>query len=257
MEAVALPTINYARVNNLAPCACKIGGGLGLPIDPAQDFVIKPLQEMQDRNIFSIIGANSNLSSKEQELALNRFVKQQNAEIGAALQQWAESDFELKRIWATRYIVALQANPKQRAPKADDSYGPVQTLAQELLYLAKAGILDGLLTIGVTPYSNDYTLPSLFLGDGAYFKNLTVNEGLNGNRMAISGGTNSYPGQFWLRPVAFIYSIPPFATGNDADIAVFFLMVFLAAGLILFPKIPYLNRVPRVLPFHRVRVRLK
>ncbi len=189
------PPYNHLRQGeHLGPLQLQRWGGLGLPIDPAKTFVIAPLQEVQDRNTYAVIGSKAQLDSQDQSSAIDQFVKRQNEEIGAALRRWNQVDFELRRIWATHYINALEIGAKHQPAEADKLFGPVQTLAQELLYLAQAGILDGLLTAGTTPYASDYTLSTLFIGDGEYFKKLTVTEGLNTNRMAISGGTNAFPG---------------------------------------------------------------
>jgi hypothetical protein len=242
---------------HLGPINLQKLGGLGIPIDPARDFVLGPLQESQDRNTFALIGESRSLDTEAQTKALEKFVQEQNAEIGAALSQWANADVGQQHSWARHYIAALEKTGDWQVLTDDPAFGPVKEIVHELLYLAQSGLLDGLLTTGYSPYPSDFTLPALFLGDGKYFKNLTVAEHFNGNRMAISGGTNSYPGQFWLRPIAFLYSIKPFSTSKNADVQVFFMMLITSMAFILLPKIPILNKLPRLLPFHRVRLKIK
>ena len=71
--------------------------------------------------------------------------------------------------------------------------------------------------------------------------------------MAVASGTKSFPGQFWLTPYAFWYSIKPFSTSGNADIDVFAILLIICLLTLYFPKIPVLNKLPKLLPFQNLR----
>lgn len=64
--------------------------------------------------------------------------------------------------------------------------------------------------------------------------------------------TGNYPGQAWLWLYTFWYQIPPYNTSSNADALVLVTMGVLTAILVLFPFLPYLNRLPYYLGVHRL-----
>jgi hypothetical protein len=64
--------------------------------------------------------------------------------------------------------------------------------------------------------------------------------------------TGNYPGQPWLWLYSLWYQVPPFSTSENADIAVWALMVLLSIGFICIPWIPGLRTLPRHLGVHRL-----
>jgi len=156
-------------------------------------------------------------------------------------------------MWTNNYIKALQSTNNRESLVDDPTFGPVKTLTDALLTMAQSGALDGLLTTEFRPYPSDFTKPALFLGDGTYITKQAQAAFLEGHRMAVASGTNSFPGQFWLTPYAFWYSVKPFSTSRNADIEVFAILLIICLSTLYFPKIPVLNKLPRLLPFQRLR----
>jgi len=64
--------------------------------------------------------------------------------------------------------------------------------------------------------------------------------------------TGSYPGQSWLWMFSSLYQIEPFKSSENADSQIFFVLMLLNLGFIFMPKIPFINRLPRLIPFHRL-----
>lgn len=241
----------------LGPINLQKLGGLDIPIDPAQEFVIGPLKVSQDEGVFAAIGELRNLAAGEQKESFSNFVEDQKAALGAALGEWEQASADQRKKWARNYLLTLDATGYRRDVADDPAFGPVRVLTQALLYLAQAGILDGLMTTKYSVHPSDFTAPALFLGDGEYFAEVTSKNKFNENKMALTNGIDSFPGQFWLRPYSFWYAIKPFSTSKNADIEVFAIMVVYTLLFIYLPKIPLLNQLPRLLPFHRLRRRLR
>ncbi|MDP1713007.1 MAG: hypothetical protein Q8K86_11200 [Candidatus Nanopelagicaceae bacterium] len=239
----------------LGPINLQKLGGFNIPIDPAQEFVIGPLKVSQDEGVFAAIGELRNLAPGEQKESFNSFVEDQKAALGAALGLWEQASADQRKKWAKNYLLTLDATGYRQEVADDPAFGPVRILTQALLYLAQAGILDGLMTTKYSVHPSDFTAPALFLGDGKYFAEVTSKNKFNENKMALTNGIDSFPGQFWLRPYSFWYAIKPFSTSKNADIEVFAIIVIYSLLFIYMPKIPLLNQLPRLLPFHPGRRR--
>ncbi|MDP1721429.1 MAG: hypothetical protein Q8L08_10625 [Candidatus Nanopelagicaceae bacterium] len=240
---------------HLGPINLQRLGGLDIPINPAQEFVIGPLKVSQDEGVFAAIGELRNLAAGEQKESFSSFVEDQKAALGAALGVWERASADQRKEWAKNYLLTLDATGYRQDVADDPAIGPVRILTQALLYLAQAGILDGLMTTKYSVHPSDFTAPALFLGDGKYFAEATSNNKFNENKMALTNGIDSFPGQFWLRPYSLWYAIKPFSTSKNADIEVFAIMVIYTLFFIYLPKIPLLNQLPRLLPFHPDRRR--
>ncbi|MDQ6879549.1 MAG: hypothetical protein M3082_17995 [Candidatus Dormibacteraeota bacterium] len=216
------------------PIAPQKWFGVRIPVDPANAFVIEPLQ----RASFS------------------------NKALGAALSTWQGATADQQTKWLDAYSKALTS-----ATVADGSvtvatgdYGPLPVMMTSLLGSAQAGALDGLLVINGRFYQTDYTQPLLFMGDGTYFAGLAAQAHLTGSQWGMMNETGSYPGQTWLWLYTMWYQVPPFtsSTGflglnsSNADLGIIILMTLLTVALALVPFIPGLRDIPRWLPIHRL-----
>jgi hypothetical protein len=125
-------------------------------------------------------------------------------------------------------------------------------MASGLLAQAQEGVLDGLLTTKATPYPSDFTGPMLFLADGAYLDDLGAAQHLHGDQWGMMNETGSYPGQSWLWLFSLWYQVEPFKSSANADVQIFALLMLLTLGFIFMPKLPFINRLPRLIPIHRL-----
>jgi hypothetical protein len=217
------------------PIAPQKWFGVRIPVDSANTFVIQPLQ----RASFS------------------------NTALGAALDTWQKASPDQQTKWLDAYSKALP-----NATVTDGSvvvatgpdYGPLPVMMSNLLGVAQAGGLDGLLVTNGRFYQTDYTQPLLFMGDGTYLSGLAAQANLTGSLWGMMNETGSYPGQTWLWLYTMWYQVPPFtsATGflginsSNADLGIILLMTLLTVALALVPFIPILRDIPRWIPIHRV-----
>ena len=73
-----------------------------------------------------------------------------------------------------------------------------------------------------------------------------------GSQWGMMNSTGNYPGQSWLWLYTFWYQIPPYNTSPNADVQIWLTMAVLTALLVVFPYVPYLNRLPYYLGVHRL-----
>jgi len=208
----------------VGPISPQAWAGVSIPIDTAQDFVLKPLAT----------GAAGDPA------------------ITKALSDYAAATQDQKDAWLQAYNDAMPDATvvNDQVVVADGVYGPVPALMSGLLDLARSGSLDGLLVSHL--YQNDNTLPLLFMGDGSYVEDLAAQQHLTGDNWGMMNDVGQYPGQVWLAPVSFWYQIPPFTTADNTDLLV--MMIMGAAGLLLLlvPFVPIVRDIPRWVPIHRL-----
>ena len=143
---------------------------------------------------------------------------------------------------------------------ADGDYGPLPVMMNNLLGVAQAGGLDGLLLVNGRFYQTDYTQALLFMGDGGYLDGLATDANLTGSQWGMMNETGSYPGQTWLWLYTMWYQVFPFTSddgiiglnGGNADLGIIILMTVLTGALALVPLIPVLRDIPRWVPIHRL-----
>jgi hypothetical protein len=219
--------------NNTADVAQAVGpiapqqwAGVGTPIDPAQDFVLRPLG-------FAAVG---------------------NPTLTTALQTYGAATSDQQQSWTTNYSTALADATvvNDQIAIADGDFGPVPDLMTGLLGLARTGALDGLLLTNGNLYQTDFTKPLLFMSDGEYLPGLAADQHLTGDQWGMMNETGSYPGQTWLWLFSSWYQIPPFNTAANTDLLVILLMIGLTMLLALVPFIPILRDIPRWVPVHRL-----
>ena len=201
--------------------------GVRQPVDSPNDFVLNPLQRASTGN----------------------------AELSAALNTYTKADSKQQQAWLDAYTKALadaKVGGDGKISMAPGDYGPLPTMMDSLLELARAGGLDGALVTNGRFYQTDYTLPLLFMGDGTYLSGLAENQHLLGNQWGMMNETGSYPGQTWLWLYTMWYQVPPFSGNSNADLLVVVAMVVLSLGLVLIPVIPVLRDIPRWIPIYRL-----
>ncbi|WP_304606052.1 hypothetical protein [Actinotalea lenta] len=220
---------------NLGPVNLQTAMGVRIPVDPATDFVITPLQSQA-----------------------------QPGDVSAALSRWAAATADQRTAWTTAYDNALNDPAAGGDPTkvASGDYGPVPTLASGLEAMAASGALDGILAAPGNFYSTDNTKQILFMGDGGYLDAAASATHLQGNQWGMMNETGSYPGQQWLAPFSFWYQLPFFNSEADSglaatltangDIYIMAIVVVFTLVVMLLPFIPGLRELPRVLGLHRL-----
>src|ERR1700686_3188305 len=219
---------------NWGPIAPQKWFGVRIPIDSANAFVIQPLQKAS----FS------------------------NTALGTALSAWQNATPDQQATWLDAYSKALPTATVTDGSVvvAAGDYGPLPVMMTNLLGVAQAGGLDGLLITNGRFYQTDYTQPLLFIGDGSYLSGLASDAKLTGSLWGMMNETGSYPGPTWLWLDTVWYQVPPFpmATGflgfnaSNADLGIILLMTLLTVALALVPFIPILRDIPRWIPIHRL-----
>ena len=216
------------------PIAPQKWFGVRIPIDPANSFVIQPLQ----RASFS------------------------NTALGTALSTWQNGSSDQQSSWLDAYTKALASATVTDGSVvvATGDYGPLPVMMSNLLGVAQSGGLDGLLVINGRFYQTDYTQPLLFMGDGGYLAGLADQANLTGSLWGMMNETGQYPGQTWLWLYTMWYQVFPFNSdtgiiglnAGNADLGIILLMTLLTVALALVPFIPILRDIPRWIPIHRL-----
>ncbi|HET9690026.1 MAG TPA: hypothetical protein VFP61_02665 [Acidimicrobiales bacterium] len=198
--------------------------GVHQPVDPSQDFVLRPLSTVTGDPVLT-----------------------------SALASYTAAPGGQQQRWASAYDAAIGTAGGDPAKAAPGDYGPVPTLVTSLAGLARTGALDSQL-VGHSAglYQADSTSPLLFLADGDYLAAQAHARHLTGTQWGMMNETGSYPGQAWLWLYTFWYQIPPFTHSGNADALIWGLMMVLSLGLVLVPFIPGLRSLPRLLPVHRL-----
>ncbi len=218
------PYNTAAEGQKLGPLPLQRWGGVGTPVDSAQDLVLTPLS--------TVTG---------------------DAALTAALSQWRGASATQQAAWSNAYADALAAAPDgDPARVAAGSYGPVPVLASGLLALASTGSLEGLLTSSTTFYADNATKPILLLADGAYMEDRARADNLGGDQWGMMNESANYPGQPWMWLYTFWYQVKPFSTSGNADALVWGLMAALTLVFVLVPYIPGLRSLPRRLGVHKL-----
>jgi hypothetical protein len=207
----------------LGPLHLQQWAGVRVPIDSADDLVIKPLEHVRG-----------------------------DAALTAALRTWHGAGTVRQQAWAGAYADAIAAAPDGDPARAKaGDYGPVPVLAARFRALAASGGLDGMLVDGEF-YPSDQTRALLLLSDGAYLEDQARAENLGGDQWGMMNEVGNYPGQPWMWLYTFWYQVKPFSTSGDADALVWGLMVVLTLGLVFVPFIPGLRSLPRHLGVHKL-----
>jgi len=215
--------------------------GVSHPINTAEDFVIKPLETVPD------------------DPALRQALAEYKAAPTEQKQEWAEAYAKPLE----EYKAALEEEkPPPKTVAVDTSKGtvtvattdagPVPTMMNGLLSLAKSGGLEGGLLTSRQFFQTDYTKPLLFMADGGLLEERAEAQHLLGEQWGMMNETGSYPGQPWLWLYALWYQVEPFKESENADLLVMMVMGVLSLAFICIPFIPVVNRIPRWIPVYRL-----
>ncbi len=216
-------TANAQRILGVAPANWF---GVTRPIDPAQDFVLKPLART------AVLNQN----------------------VAAALQTYQAAGADQQQAWLKAYLAALETATVSngQVPLSSGEYGPVATLMGGMLDLGRAGLLEGALESGArTPFTLDFTRSLLFFQDDVDHA-VADSLDMSGEQWGVSHETGPYPGAWWLWPYTFLYQVPPMSTSDNGDLQVGVIMLALFAAALLVPFIPLVNRLPRWLGVYKL-----
>ena len=213
---------NAQQILGIAPATVL---GVSNPIDPVQDFIIKPLES----------------------------VAVMNKDIAQALQNYQAASPGQQQIWINNYLDALKqasiVNGVVHIPNGD--YGPVSVMMNGMLELGQSGLLEGALNKNAwLPFNTDFTRSLLFFQDDV---DHSVADKLDmlGGLWGISHETGLYPGAWWLWPYTFFYQVPPMSTSPNGDIQVVLIITIIFLITLFTPFIPIINGLPRWLKVYR------
>jgi hypothetical protein len=201
--------------------------GVHIPVNPAQDFVLSPLAK---------------LAATDPVLT-------------SALDQYNNATPAQQTAWTNAYLDAVTkvTFDKNGTPViAPGDYGPVATMMNSALDLARSGALDTDLLANRTFYGTDFTKPLLFLEDGQYYSGLAQAQNLTGSQWGVMNETGSYPGQPWLWLYTLWYQVPGIKHSANIDLIAIYLTGLGTLLLLLLPFIPGLRNIPEVVPLHRL-----
>ena len=176
-----------------------------------------------------------------------------NPRLAAALASYRAAPPAQQLKWANAYANAVTkvkfAGGAPVVPPAAD--GPVPVMLANELTMARSGALDTDLLAKNAFYGTNYTLPLMFINDGAYFANQAEAMHLGGDQWGVMNETGSYPGQPWLWLYTLWYGT---SSGNspNADLIAIYMTGAATILLLLVPFIPGLRDVPRLIPVHRL-----
>jgi quinol-cytochrome oxidoreductase complex cytochrome b subunit len=212
-------------VQSIGPISLQQVAGVTIPIDVAHVYVLDPLA----------------------------IAAQTDPQVGATLQTFTRAGAKRQAAWEDTYTKALEkaTGNNGHVVVAQGDYGPLPTMMDHLLTLGTSGALDGLLLRSGGFYQNDFTKPLLFLSEDA-LPTKAAQFNLLGSQWGVMNETGNYPGQAWLWLYTLGYQIPPYNTSPNADALVLVTMGILTALFVVFPYLPYLNRLPYYLGVHRL-----
>ncbi|GAC1386530.1 MAG: hypothetical protein NVSMB33_16110 [Ktedonobacteraceae bacterium] len=212
-------------VQSIGPFSLQQVVGVTIPIDVAQAYVLGPLA----------------------------VAAQSDPQVAVALQTFTHAGAQQQSAWKDAYTKALgtATGSNGHVVVAQGDSGPLPTMMDHLLTLGTSGALDGLLLRSGGFYQNDFTKPLLFLSEDA-LPTKAAQFNLLGSQWGMMNETGNYPGQAWLWLYTFWYQIPPYNTASNGDMLVWLTMAVLTALLVVFPYLPYLNRLPYYLGVHRL-----
>lgn len=222
-------TNNYANAQHVGPICPDCWFGVVTPLNAKVDLVMQPLQQ---------IGMLNPAVAKE-------------------LQRYQQAPAAQQAKWDNAYTSALDkatvSNGQVQLPPGQ--YGPVPQLMTAMLNLAKAGMLDGVLSEDtnpkLAPYNTSYARALLYLG-GPIMNQVSKHMDEQGGQWGMSHMEGPYPGAWWLWPYAFVYQLPPVANSPNADLIAGLTMFAIGLVLILLPFIPGLNRIHLLIPIYKI-----
>lgn len=246
-------TAGYGPPFNATPgAAAKIGPvspaevahslfGLTQPINTANDFVLAPLTQLvapyDPRVAAAVTAYEAAGGSRSPGVAVDQLVSDQQAK------------------WLKAYTDALAKGSvlNGQVTVAPGDYGPVPTLVQAELGIARSGALDGFLRNTPNQLDTNPFKATMFFSDGTLWSTVATGQGLTGDQWGVMNELWNYPGQFWLILYAIPYHIPAIGSSAAADLWVGTIIVIVGMLLqLLLPWIPGLRDIPRALPLYKI-----
>jgi hypothetical protein len=216
--------------------------GVTVPIDTAQDYVIKPLETIPNDPALKAALAEYKAAPEKQQ-------KEWTETYAKPLEEYLTAVEEKKTPPST---VVVNPSTGSVTVKTSGDAGPVPTMMASLQSLAQSGGVDGSLLTSHQFYQTDYTKPLLFMADGGLLSERAEAQRLLGDQWGLMNETGSYPGQAWLWLYALWYQVEPMKESPNADIQVLLIMTVLSIAFICIPFIPIINRIPRWIPIYRL-----
>ena len=177
-----------------------------------------------------------------------------NPEVATALAAYRQASPDQQQNWIKNYAVALKnaTGDNGKVILAQGDYGPVASLMNGMLMLARAGLLEGALdSNALLPYDLNNTKSLLFL-EGPIENRVAQHLNELGSQWGMTNEMGHYPGAWWLWPYAFLYQLPGIANSPNADLITGLIMAAAFFILIFLPVIPGLNRIPYLIPVYRL-----
>lgn len=200
--------------------------GVHQRINPAQDFVLKPLET----------------------------IAPSNPKLASALKRYTSAPSNLQHQWDANYLNAISninfKGSQPIVPKAN--YGPVAVLVASELSMAQSGAIDANLLAQQPFYGSNYTKPLLFIEDGNYFSTKARAEHLTGTQWGMMNESGSYPGQPWLWLYTLWYQVPSFSQSANVDLIAIYLTGLGTLLLLAVPFIPGLRDIPKLIPVYKL-----
>jgi len=219
-------------VQTLGPFSIQRLIGVHIPVNTAQDFVLRPLHEAsaRDPSLASALGTFESASPSTQS-------------------GWENA-------YNTAMTKATESGRRLTVPSC--ACGPVTTMMAAELQLGQSGAMDGLLLTSGHFYQTDYTRPLLFMQNDAV-GNYASQLNLEGSKWGVMNETGNYPGQEWLWLYTLFYQIPPYtntdgpwAWGVNIDLLAVVSVTIMTLALMFLPWIPGLRELPRYLKVYRL-----
>ncbi len=212
-------TNDYSNAQSFLGIAPANWLGVTDPINPPEDFIIKPLQKV------AVIDPN----------------------LSAALNTYQAASSDQQQTWLNDYLTALDSateNSGQVSVPSGD-YGPVEPMMNAMLSLGKSGLLEASLSTSTqTPFEFNFTNALLFFQDDVDHA-VAGSLDMLGGVWGISHETGNYPGAWWLWPYTFFYQVPPMNASDNGDLQVVIIIAIVYLLTLLTPFIPIINKLPK------------
>ena len=222
-------TKDVANAQHVGPICPACWVGVVTPLNAQADLVMQPLKQ----------------------------IGMLNPSVAEALKRYRAASAAQQTRWVGDYTAALDkaAVRQGRVILPPGHYGPVPQLMTAMLNLARAGMLDGVLSEDtnpkLAPYNTSYVRPLLYMG-GPIMDQVATHMDEQGNQWGMSHMQGPYPGAWWLWPYAFLYQIPAIANSPNADLIAGLIMLAFGLMLVFLPFIPGLNRIPYIIPVYKI-----
>jgi hypothetical protein len=224
-DGVAVNPTGPSQAQNLGPLAPQAWAGVTIPVNPPDDFVLKPL------------AAFATLNPETQQ----------------ALTAWNDASLEDKSKWSNAALsstLSIQGATVVFSTTGD--VGPLPVMMSTMLALARSGALNAQsIDAASNTYSTNNTRSLLYIEDGSYLGDIASYYNLQGSQWGVMNEIGSWPGQPWLWWYAGFYNFPGWNTIGTDILAVVSALVFVLI-LLLLPFIPGLRNLPRWIPIYRI-----